>query len=153
MSFTDLRNVRVLSNLSDSQLEQLAAYGVFIDVPAGREIIKQGQKADGIYFLIKGKAASYITDKDRAQTPLGTSDAGSHFGEVAVLNHGIRTASVRASVDSRVFHLSVESFDSLLKTADLALPLVLGFARTMAVQIGKVTDRLADARSLKNAWL
>lgn len=153
MSSSDLRAVWVLSNLSDSQLDQLASYGVFLDIPAGREIIKQGDKADGIYFLIKGKAASFFTGKDRGQTPLTTSEAGSHFGEVAVLNHGIRTASVRASVDCRVFHLSVEAFDSLMKSPDLALPLVLSLAKSLAVQMGKVTDRLADARSLRNAWL
>jgi CRP-like cAMP-binding protein len=150
---SELRNVRVLSGLSDSQLEQLLAYGEFVEFAAGHEIIKQGQKADGIYFLIQGKAASYVTDKDRAQTPLSTSEAGAHFGEVAVLHHGTRTASVRASVKCRVFRISLESFESLLKSPDLALPLVLALAKSMAVRMGAVTDRLADARSLKNAWL
>ena len=150
---SELRTVRVLSNLSDSQLEQLLPYGEFVEFDAGQQIIQQGQKADGIYFLIHGKAASYVSDKDGAQTPLMISEAGAHFGEVALFHHGVRTASVRASSKCRLFRISLDSFEALLKSADLALPLVLSLAKSMAVRMGTVTDRLADARSLRNAWL
>ncbi len=153
MSSSELRGIRILTAFSDAQLEQLAGYGGFLDVPAGQGIIRQGDRADGIYFLVRGKAASYFTDKDGAQTPLVTSEEGSHFGELALLQHGVRTASVRASTPCRLFRISRESFEQLLNTPAIAAPLLFALAQSMALRMTTVTERLADARSLKNAWL
>lgn len=153
MSSSDLRAIRMLSQLTEGQLEQLIRFGEFLEFAASQEIIKQGDKADGIYFLLHGKAASYFTDKNGSQTPLVTSEAGAHFGEVAMLQHGIRTASVRATTNCRVFRINLESFESLLKTPELATPVLYALAKSMAFRVTSVTERLADARSLKNAWL
>jgi CRP-like cAMP-binding protein len=153
MSASDLRTIRVLAKLSDAQLEQLFSYGEFLEFAAGQQIIKQGDEADGIYFLIQGKVASYFTDKNGAQTPLVTSEEGSHFGELALLQHGIRTASVRASTKVRVFRIGLESFESILNAPEIATPLLYSLAKSMAFRMTSVTERLADAKSLKNAWL
>jgi len=153
MSSADLRTIRVLSKLSDPQLEQLFSYGECLEFTAGQQIIKQGDKADGIYFLIKGKAASYFTDKNGAQTPLVTLEEGSHFGELALFQHGVRTASIRGSTSGRVFRISLESFEAILKAPELATPLLYSLAKSMAFRMTSVTERLADAKSLKNAWL
>ena len=153
MSHTELHTIELLSKLTDSQLEQLVPYGEFIEFNASQEIVKQGDVADGIYFLLKGKAASFFTDKSGGQTPLVTLEAGAHFGELALLQNGIRTASVRASTKCRVFRISTESFDALLHAPAIAAPLLYSLAKTMAVRMTSVTERLANARSLRNAWL
>lgn len=153
MSASDLQSVQLLSNMNGPQLEQLMPYGEFVEFAAGQEIIKQGAAADGIYFLIQGKAASFFTDKNGGQTPLVTAEAGSHFGELALLQNGVRTASVRASIKCRVFRISSASFEALLQAPEIAAPLLLALAKSMAVRMSNVTERLASARSLRNAWL
>lgn len=152
MNASELRGIRILSKLTDPQLERLATYGTLVEFATGDLIIKQGQKADAIYFLIEGRVGSFVGDDGGGQSPLRNSEAGSHFGEVGVIQHGIRTASVRAATKCRVFRISMESFQAILNEPELATPLLYAFARSMALRIADITHRLAEAQSIKDAW-
>ncbi len=152
MNASELRGIRVLSKFTDAQLERLFSYGELLTCPAGEPIVKQGQKADAIYFLIEGKVGSFVTEEGGGQSPLRTSEAGSHFGEIGLLQHGIRTASVRSVIKCRVFRIGLESFEALLTEPDLATPLLYALAKSMALRIAEITHRLAEAKSLKDAW-
>jgi CRP-like cAMP-binding protein len=153
MNASELRGIRVLAKLTDAQLERLLAYGAWVEFTAHQMIITQGQKADAIYFLTAGSVGSYATDAGGGQSPLRNSEPGSHFGEVGVIQNGIRTASVRATTQCRVFRISAESFKAILNEPELATPLLYAFAKSMALRIADITHRLAEAQSLKDAWV
>jgi len=153
MNAYELREIHVLSKLNDAQLEQLFSHGDIVEYTSGQMIVTQRQKADAIYFLIEGSVGSFVTDAKCGQSPLRTSEAGSHFGELGVLQNGIRTASVRAATRCRVFRLSSQSFTAILNEPGLATPLLHAFARSMALRIAEITNRLAEAKSLKDAWM
>lgn len=153
MNASELRGIRVLAKLNDAQLERLFSYGALVEFAAGQMIITQGQKADAIFFLIEGSVVSYTTDAAGGQSPLRNSEPGSHFGEVGVIQNGIRTASVRAAAKCRAFRISAEEFKAILNEPELATPLLYAFARLMALRIADITNRLAEAQSIKDAWL
>lgn len=152
MNASELRGIRILSKLNDAQLERLFAHGQVIEFAPGDVIIKQGQKADAMYFLIEGKVGSFVNDESGGQSPLRNSEAGSHFGEIGLLQNGIRTASVRAVVKCRLFKINQECFQAILNEPDLATPLLHAIARSMALRIADITHRLAEAKSIKDAW-
>lgn len=152
MNGSELRGIRILSKLTDAQLERLFFYGEVLTAPAGETIIKQGQKADAIYFLIEGKVGSFVTDDAGGQSPLRTSEGGSHFGEIGLLQNGIRTASVRSLSKSRLFRISTTSFQAILQEPELATPILYVLAKSMALRIADITHRLAEAKSLKDEW-
>lgn len=153
MNASELRSITVLAKLTDPQLERLLSYGEFIAFGAGQMIVKQGEKADAIYFLTEGKVESFVNDVNGGQSPLRSSEAGSHFGELGVLQHGIRTASIRAAIKCRMFRISLDSFQAILDEPELATPILYAFARSMALRIASITHRLAEAQSLKDAWM
>jgi len=152
MNASELRGIRVLSKLTDAQLERLFSYGELLTLPAGETIIKQGQKADAVYFLVEGKTGSFVADDTGGQSPLRTSEAGSHFGEIGLLQNGIRTASVRSVTKCRVFRITMTSFQAILEEPELATPLLYALAKSMALRIADITHRLAEAKSIKDAW-
>jgi CRP-like cAMP-binding protein len=99
-----LRVVPLLTGLEQRTLEELAALGHERTVPAGEDVVREGQPADRLYVLLEGKAAVY--SGQRLLRALAPSD---HFGEIALLHHVPRTATVRGVTDLRLFSLDREA--------------------------------------------
>lgn len=152
MEASELRGIHVLAEMNDEQLGELAAFGEVLPLGAGQKIINQGERADAMYLLVSGKVSAFAKGKDGNESHLRTTEAGGHFGEIGLLEEGIRTASVRAETNCRVFRLRKESFRELLQRPTLATPLLYGLSRSLAIRLADITSRLSEARSLKDAW-
>jgi CRP-like cAMP-binding protein len=153
MSAENLRNVRILSGMTDAQLEALLPHGNVLQFAPGKHIIKQSDKADSLYLLLEGEAAAYITDRLGHETHLRTMDSGGHFGEIGVLQGGTRTANVRAVTDCTVFQLEASAFQGVLEDPDLAVPFLHGLSRSLAIRLTDISNRFSELHSLKDAWM
>jgi CRP-like cAMP-binding protein len=109
-----LRVVPLLTGLEQRTLEELAARGQERTVPAGEDVVREGEPADRFYVLLEGKAT--VHSGRRLLRTLAPSD---HFGEIALLHRIPRTATVRSETDVRLF-----SFDrqALLAASPGGLP-------------------------------
>lgn len=99
-----LRVVPLLTGLEQRTLEELAALGHEQTVRAGEEVVREGEPADRFYVLLDGEAAVY--SGERLVRTLAPSD---HFGEIALLHHVPRTATVRGVTQLRLFSLDREA--------------------------------------------
>lgn len=124
MATVELRKIHILANLTDAQLAALATFGEILPVAAGQIIICQGERADAMFMLISGKVAAHAKGKAGNESHLRSTEAGGHFGEIGLLEEGVRTASVRAESACRVFRLNKESFRKILQQPELATPLL-----------------------------
>lgn len=87
----------------------------------GDVIIKQGDVADRFYILSKGQVEVIHENKDGSETHLATLDPGQFFGEVGIMNHSKRIATVRASDDNvEVMALDRSSFSTLLESSEMS---------------------------------
>jgi len=152
METSELRKIHLLANLTDGQLVALEIFGEFQAVSAGQQIVNQGERADAMFLLVSGKATAHVKGKDGNESHLRGTEAGGHFGEIGLLEQGIRTASVRAETNCRVFRLGQQSFQAILKQPELATPLLYSLSRSLALRLASITSRLSEARSLKDAW-
>ncbi|XP_016330613.1 potassium/sodium hyperpolarization-activated cyclic nucleotide-gated channel 3-like, partial [Sinocyclocheilus anshuiensis] len=73
-------------------------------------IIREGTVGRKMYFIQHGRVS--VLTRGNKETKL--SD-GSYFGEICLLTHGRRTASVRADTYCRLYSLSVDSFNEVLE--------------------------------------
>ncbi|XP_051575105.1 potassium/sodium hyperpolarization-activated cyclic nucleotide-gated channel 3-like [Myxocyprinus asiaticus] len=73
-------------------------------------IIREGTIGRKMYFIQHGRVS--VLTRGNKETKL--SD-GSYFGEICLLTHGRRTASVRADTYCRLYSLSVDSFNEVLE--------------------------------------
>ena len=96
--------VPLLTGLEQRALEELAALGHQLTVRAGEEVVREGEPTDRFYVLLDGEAAVY--SGERLVRTLARSD---HFGEIALLHHVPRTATVRGVTDLRLFALDREA--------------------------------------------
>lgn len=102
--------------LRERLLLRAAAAG---EVGAGTTLVAQGAPGDNFYLIERGRAV--VTRGGRRVAELGPGD---FFGELALLNRGVRTASVIADSDMRVRVVSGHAFERALQrlpTLELAV--------------------------------
>jgi putative oxidoreductase len=101
---------------SDDQVEKLKLeqVGREVCIPAGVRIVKQGEIAHQFYVVVSGKLKVYRETQDGIRTELTVLGPGTYFGEVALVTHTPRTASVEAMEESTLLEISEEEFDSVL---------------------------------------
>jgi len=93
-SLQHLRNVPLFSSCSNKELERIAKAADEVNVKAGTLIVDQGQTGREAYILLKGVAV--VRRNGKKVTSLSE---GSVIGELSLLDHGPRTASVSAETD------------------------------------------------------
>ncbi len=148
MSFDpELRNIDLLSKLSDEELNVLGMVMRQESYPAGKTICSEGEAGRSCWFVIEGEidvAKSLADGTERLLTTLRSSDV---FGQVAVIDSGSRSATCRARTDVRVFRLDRQDFDTLFSSGS-------GFAFQFQLAIARIAARqLRDANRKLNLLL
>jgi hypothetical protein len=101
-----LRKVPFLAVLPAYELERLARKAVWLDVPAGEDVIVQGEPGDLFYVIDSGEFDVTIDGTTKPQ-PLGP---GEGFGEIALLWSIPRTATITSRTAGRLLTVDGEDF-------------------------------------------
>lgn len=108
---TALKRSPLFEGLSRKQLGQLARLTDDLDVPAGTVLCREGKRGHEFFVIIEGEAEVL-----RAGKPLATIGSGDFFGEIALLERVVRTATVKAKTKLRFFVVSDQAFTGVLDT-------------------------------------
>jgi CRP-like cAMP-binding protein len=89
-----LRNVPLFASLDESDLENLARQLHERRFPEGAEVTTEGSTGAGFFVITEGNADVTVGGEHRA-----TLGPGDHFGEIALIDDGVRSASIVAATD------------------------------------------------------
>ena len=104
-----MRAVPLFAGLLPSELERIALVMNPVETPAGETVCQEGDPGHEFYLLADGEAAV-----ERNGQVIAKLHAGDHFGELALLDRGPRSATVRAVSDVRLYVLHERSFAAVL---------------------------------------
>ncbi len=104
-SLVHLRNVPLFSSCSTKDLEKIAKAGDEVEMPAGRLIVDQGQTGREAFIVLEGTVNVVRNGKKVAN--LG---AGTVVGELSLLDHGPRTATVVCETDCTLMLITQRHF-------------------------------------------
>ena len=96
-----LRALPVFADLDEQTLRGVATFATESSVPAGKHLVKEGDYAYEFMAIEEGEA-----DVIRGGEKVATLGPGDFFGEIAVLEKSLRTASVVATTPMRLVTLS-----------------------------------------------
>jgi hypothetical protein len=137
-----LRRIKILADLSDAQLAHLMDFMEAQMVSERTVLFKQGDSSDAMYLVMAGELRARIMNGER-ETILATFGPGDFFGDMALFDHGPRSADVVVNVDSQLLKISSASFNRLTKEAPaLATPFLQETARTLAARIRNDNKKL-----------
>ena len=137
-----LRRIKILADLKDAQLAHLAEYMELQEVSQWSVLFNQGDTSDSMFLVLSGelRARTVVSGKE---TILSTFGPGDFFGDMALFDHGPRSADVVSNVDSTLLKISSVSFDRLTHEAPaLATPFLQATARTLSARIRADNKRL-----------
>jgi CRP/FNR family transcriptional regulator, cyclic AMP receptor protein len=103
-----LRRVDLLSGCTPAELRRIAALLTEIDVDAGTVLTQEGKQGAEFFIILEGYASVV-----RNNVLLATLGPLQFFGELALLDGGVRTATVVATTDLHLFVLSRTEFKKL----------------------------------------
>ncbi|MCP4536574.1 MAG: cyclic nucleotide-binding domain-containing protein [Chloroflexi bacterium] len=131
----------ILLGLAEEDLEELAHAAVELYYADGDVIIQEGDEGDAVFFIVSGRVEMVKQFADGGERFLHTSGQGEPFGEMALLQEGGRTATVRAVEPSTILRVGRDPFLN-----------VLGRSPSLGVHVlVRLTGRLtsADQQSIK----
>ena len=106
-----LEDVPLLEGLKPYERAKIADALETIIVPAGHNIITEGEPGHNFYMLEQGEAAAYRSGVDHA---VKEYTRGDFFGELALLHDKPRAASVVAKTECKIAKLGRDGFKRLL---------------------------------------
>src|ERR687898_3390542 len=105
-----LRNVSLFAGCTKKELERIARSGDEITMTAGSLLVDQGQTGREAFVVLDGRVIV-----KRNGRKIATLEPGGIVGELSLLDHGPRTATVVCETDCTLFVIDQRHFRSVLE--------------------------------------
>jgi len=114
-----LRSVPLFASCSDKELAFIASRADEVDLPAGKILTEKGQSGGDFFIILDGKAEVEAPQGKRTLGP------GDFFGEIALIDNGPRTATVKTTTPMRCLVLGHSQFrDVLHQNGEIAVKIL-----------------------------
>lgn len=122
-----IKNIPLFARLSRKELELVAALADEIDFPAGKTIIREGERGREFFVLLDGGA-----DVVRGSHKIAHLAKGDFVGEIAVIARIPRTATVTTTAPTRALVVTDQALRGLLrKMPDMQLKVLQAVAERL----------------------
>ncbi|MEH6830509.1 MAG: cyclic nucleotide-binding domain-containing protein, partial [Sulfitobacter sp.] len=121
----------------------LAFAAQWYDAPAGTVIFSMGQQADAVYMCLSGKAEISLLDDDSVEHHVSTVEPGRVIGDLAVIIHEPRKASLKAIEDTRFLRIGAEEFRSVIESDTTVL---MSLLKTVAGHLTGAAEVIRNAQ-------
>ena len=120
-----LRQVPLFAGVTENHLKKLSKRLVKREYEEGQVIIAQGKGGEGLFVIFEGTAKAVRTQPDGQEIVVNEFDATDYFGELALLDEGLRTASVIATSKIACFVLTSWDLKGILREEpELAIKMI-----------------------------
>jgi CRP-like cAMP-binding protein len=140
-----LRRIKMLADIDEQLLASILPYlEVFKVAPFGT-VVTKGEHGDAMFMVLEGEVRARVVI-DGKETTLTTMGVGETFGELAIVDHGPRSADVIANQPTVLIKVSTETLNKMFAEAPaLAAPFIFALTRVIAQRVRLLTKRYEDS--------
>ena len=159
-----LKTVSLFSHLKEEELQRLAGQSRYCSFKFGDVIIQEGERDDRLYILISGKVNIFKSYRTKKEKRLRTLEPPAYFGELALIDDLVRSATVVAMTDTKTLCLDKLDLDREIERSPLIAKKLLqmlnrrllAVEKTLVNATGGVIPICATCKKIINeegAWL
>ena len=127
-----LRRVPLFAELEEGELERFSRVAVPRSFPANTRVFHEGDHSDACYLVRSGNFRVTREHSDGRAITLANLGPGDIFGELAMLDGEVRSASVEATGDGELLALPANDVRSLLaRNPEITVKLVAALVRRL----------------------
>lgn len=137
-----LRGIQIFEGLSVGELAAIASVTEEIVFPPGETVIREGEPGDTMYLVIKGEVSvlkGQQGDGGTKEIELDRIRAGDYFGEMALVEDVVRSATVRTSQESTLLVLDKQEFAEIVKEYP---QIALHICKVLSQRIRKLHEKI-----------
>lgn len=121
-----LHKIPFFHNLPFETLKSLVDSGAVINHPADHVLFREDDPGDALYLILTGEVAILARNDQGEDAPLATLQGGEFFGELALAEGGVRTATAVTLSPCQLFALNRAAFFNQLAASPELLSQVIG---------------------------
>jgi CRP-like cAMP-binding protein len=140
-----LRQIALFEGLSDQRLDLLAQQCLWHSVEAGKPLLLRAEQQGDLFLLVSGRVRVTTYSANGRQVTFRDSEAGEHFGDIAAIDGGPRSADVVTLEPSVVASLDRAAFMALLHDEPLVAQRVM--LRLVSL-VRQLSERVIDLSTL-----
>jgi len=137
--------IPLFAGLSADQLDKIAALAQVRSYTGREVVVNQGEPARALFAIIRGRLKVASCGPDGRDTVLGIMAEGEVFGEVALLDGGLRSATCTAIEPCELLVIERAQFMDLLESAPAIAVKLLD---VLAQRLRRLSQRSEDAAFL-----
>ena len=130
----------LFGTLTPDALSEIERQVTWVHLDSGRELFRQGDKADGAYLVVVGRLRVVVRGPGDAERVIDETGAGQWVGEMALLTGKERSATVYALRDTELIWLSQAKFYTLIINDARAM------RETMKVLVGRMQRQMSGGQ-------
>jgi CRP-like cAMP-binding protein len=109
------------------------------------QVVTAGEKGDSMFMVLEGELRVRVM-VDGRESILATLEPGESFGELSLMDEGVRSADVVANKDSVLLNISKKGLQKLFQEAPaLAAPFLHALSRMTAARLRQTNRRFEDS--------
>ena len=138
-----LRACPLFQTLSSAQLAKVAAIATRRELGGSASIFKEGAPGAEMFVVLSGRVRISKQVPGVGEEALSILDAGSYFGEMAMIDEAPRSADALAHTPCALAVIARDDLDQLMFVdKELAYALLWTFVRTLSVRLREMNDKI-----------
>ncbi len=137
-----LKSIPLFRHLTYKEQTALLSIASTRDFPAEAEIVTEGQPGHELYLLVKGRVRV-----EAGGVGIAELRTGGHFGEMGLVDHAPRSATVRAIEPTRAMVIARSELMQLMKREPIvAVKLLWSFVQVLSDRLRATNSELSEVR-------
>ncbi len=140
-----LSEVPLFDSFEPDELSLITKHMNFVDIDKDALLFREGDKGDYVCFVLEGTLDVIKKTENNDSIKIATLSKGASIGEMSILDHVVRSATIKACEKSKVVSLSLKGFELILDNyPKIGVKILKGISRYMSLNMRRTSKLFAD---------
>ena len=140
-----LKKTTIFKDLSKLELEAVAAFLEPRNIKKGEVIFNEGATGEEMFIIISGKIGAWVAQADGTQRWAFEMNSGDFFGEMSIIAHESRSATIAAQEDTELLSLhGVDFFRIVFEFPMIGAKILNSIRRVQNTWFEQISRHLGD---------